>query len=269
MVDHPTQGELEDFLFGRLPEPEANRIFAHLEKDCEICHQRLAPLVAAFLVPSSAEAVDLNAIEAAIDRAVATTLEHHENLERARARLKRKLPAILAAQSMEDLERCGIYRLDSWACCEALLECCRAERYRDPRRMIFFARCAQIRSRFLDPSMYGRWAVADLQALAWAELANAYRVADELLAADRAMKVAFLVLESGSGDPLLLGRILDLCASLDRSRRRIAEASQNLDRAYILFADLSEWQSAGRTLIQKSLCLMHDQRSHDALEVLE
>src|ERR1700724_3637299 len=71
---------------------------------------------------------------------------------------------------------------------------------------------------------FGAKAVADVRALAWAELGNAYRICDDLSRASRAMNRALHWSRRGSQSDLLLARIADLLASLLGAPRRFPEA---------------------------------------------
>lgn len=268
MPEHPTLEQLEDWLFGELPAGEASAVLAHLATDCEACHRHLAPLVSAFAAPAPERAERSPEYDQAINRAFSVARERFRSLGRSRAQIEKKLPAIRAARTFRDLDESGIHRLDGWALCEALLACSREERYRDPRKMLLFAKWAQFRSLALSPERYGRLAVADLQALAWAETANAFRVTDDLHEADKAMAAAFRALEKGSGDPLLLARMLDLSASLDGARRRLRQAVEKLERAHSIFDQHGERHRAGRALLQMGRYLMYQQKMAAATEAM-
>lgn len=266
--------QLEGLLFGSLTGQEAQEVLAHLETECASCREVLAPLVTAFVTATPEEASpdepgDLPGFDEAYGRAVALALKRKRGMDSARARMKEHLPRLREARHFNDLAAFPPLKLDPWVYCEALLECSREQRHRRPERMMFFAFWAHMQSTFLRPERYGSGAVADLQARCWAELANAYRVADLLPAAAGAMATAHKKRKEGSGDLLLEARILDLAASLDRAYRRPVEAARKLERAYEIFRQLGEKQQAGRTLVNKSLCLMHQQRSDEAFEVLK
>jgi len=93
----------------------------------------------------------------------------------------------------------------------------------------------------------------DLEARAWAELGNAHRVADDLMAAEAALAHALARSGQGTGDPLLLARIMDLTASLYIDQRRFDEARQLLDSVYAIYQHLGDAQAAARTFISRGL----------------
>jgi tetratricopeptide (TPR) repeat protein len=119
--------------------------------------------------------------------------------------------------------------------------------------MIHFARLARFAADNLDPERYGRETVIDMQARTLAELGNAYRVADDLERAETSMQQAVDRSAQGSGDPLLLARLMDLLASLCCHRRELGLGIELLDAVYAIYSDHGEEHQAGRALISKGL----------------
>ena len=108
-------------------------------------------------------------------------------------------------------------------------------RHDDPDEMVRLALFATVIAGKLDPEVHGPEVVKDLECRAWAELGNAYRVADDLDAADFALgRAAELALE-GSRDELLEARLFDLQASLHGARRSFAAALQTLDVVHEIY----------------------------------
>lgn len=134
---------------------------------------------------------------------------------------------------------------------DRLLAESRACRYQDPLRMIYLAELAQAAADRLNPHQLRPEVIADTQAQVWAELGNAYRLADLLDRAEAAFKSAVDVLEGGSGDPLLAARIADRFASLLAHRRRFPEAFSLLDRLADFYVSQGERHLAGRALITR------------------
>jgi tetratricopeptide (TPR) repeat protein len=123
-------------------------------------------------------------------------------------------------------------------------------RGQDPRRMIELARFATRIAPTLGEDGYTPAQVADFQARAWGELGNAYRVGEELTRADEAMATAFEHLARGTGDELLLARLLSLQASLLAIRSRFRPALEVFSRLYELHLRRGDRHQAGRALIQ-------------------
>jgi tetratricopeptide (TPR) repeat protein len=119
--------------------------------------------------------------------------------------------------------------------------------------MVLTAELAVALSNRLDPGFSGDAMVADLQAYALAELGNARRVADDLPGAESHLSRALARAAEGSGDPLLLARLMDLTASLYTDQRRFDEARQLLDAVYTIYEQEGDRHSAGRALISKGV----------------
>jgi tetratricopeptide (TPR) repeat protein len=156
----------------------------------------------------------------------------------------------------------------SWGLCESLLARSRACRHNDPEQMLLLAERAAAVALELDPMEYGRELVADMRARSLAELSNAYRVADDLEAAERAMRRAVEWSSQGTQDPLLLARIMDLTASLRGAQRRFPEALVLLQAVYTLYERHGDRHSAGRALISKGLFTGYNNDPERAIELL-
>lgn len=134
---------------------------------------------------------------------------------------------------------------------EAFLERSWNLRHDDPDEMVRLAMYATLVAGKLDVETHGAQRVKDLQCRAWAALGNAYRVADDLDAAEFALgRAAELYLE-GTQDELLGARLFDLQASLFGARRSFAAALQTLDVVHELYVRHGDLHLAGRALIKK------------------
>jgi tetratricopeptide (TPR) repeat protein len=120
----------------------------------------------------------------------------------------------------------------------------------DPRRMIELARFATRIAPTLGEDGYTPAQVADFQARAWGELGNAYRVGEELSRAAEAMATAFEHLARGTGDELLLTRLLSLQASVLSRRSQFRAALEVLSRLHAIHLRRGDRHHAGRALIQ-------------------
>jgi len=151
---------------------------------------------------------------------------------------------------------------------EAFLERSWSLRHDDPDEMVRLAMFATLVAGKLDPATHGSRQVKDLQCRAWAELGNAYRVADDLDAADFALgRAAELYLE-GTRDELLGARLFDLQASLFGARRSFAAALQTLDVVHELYVRHGDVHLAGRALIKKGLYSGLANDSEEAIRLL-
>ncbi|HEV3460049.1 MAG TPA: hypothetical protein VHG32_26175, partial [Thermoanaerobaculia bacterium] len=130
-----------------------------------------------------------------------------------------------------------------------MIEAGRSMRLHDVHATLRFTRLARYAADRLNPKELGAEAVADLRALAWAELANAHRICDDLPRASRAMNRSVYWLARGTRSSLLLARVADLLASLLSAQRRFAEAVELLGLVYKAHADQGRHHLAGRALI--------------------
>jgi tetratricopeptide (TPR) repeat protein len=126
----------------------------------------------------------------------------------------------------------------------------RALRFEDPQAMLRFAKLARFTADRLRMRDFSRHSVADLRALAWAELANAYRVCNELGRADHAMNRAVYWCQRGAKSGQLLARVADLLADLLGYQRRFPEGRELLALAYRVHAEMGNCHRAGRILIK-------------------
>lgn len=161
--------------------------------------------------------------------------------------------------------RGGIQR---WGLCESLIARSQACRYDAPERMVLLAERAVSVAEELDPMEYGPELTADLRARALAELANAYRVADDYESAERAMRSAAEWSARGTRDPLLLARIMDLTASLRGGQRRMTEALALLDSVFAIYASHGDRHNAGRALISKGVFVGSSSDAEQAVALL-
>lgn len=202
-----------------------------------------------------------------IDRATAVALNELPRWEEEKGELERLLETVRTLPE-------GILGLpesekfSGWPFVEGLLAESQDARFRDPERMRFLAFAATVSARNLDRQRYREGAIADLCARAWAELSNAYRLDQDFEAAEDALARAETYLEEGTGDSLILARLLDLEASLRSSQRRLPETLELLDHVYRIYRQLGETHLAGRALISKGLNTAYDDRPHEAVGLL-
>lgn len=254
---HPSPADLDRFLMGELSSSQAAPVLTHLIRGCETCQQRMQPLASVVLSTSGVEPEPASEVGAEYDfpifkafataRRFAATQSKSKDKARGRDAHPRLREVVPQRLSLEEKAQ------QSWALCETLIERCRALRSSDPERMVLTAALAANLAERLEPSALGAQALADLQARAWAELGNARRVSDDLAGAESGLSLAFERADSGTGDPLLLARIMDLMASLYTDQRRFEEARFLQDSVYSLYLRAGDTHSAGRALISKGL----------------
>jgi tetratricopeptide (TPR) repeat protein len=251
---HPHAADLERLLLGDLSASQAAPLVAHLIRGCATCGAKIAPLAATVLgsgrsrpepAPDSGSQYDFPLFKAfANARRYASTMAR-ENSGAGREPVLREVPSP-EALTQKDLASRDRSR------CEALMERCRALRASDPEMMVLTAELAVSMAERLgvaadDP------AAADLQARAWAELGNARRVADDFVGAESDLARATDKAGRGSGDPLLLARLMDLTASLFKDQRRFDEARRLLDLVYAIYEQEGDVEGAARALISMGI----------------
>lgn len=267
-MDHATDEEIERFMTGGLSSVRFRRVFRHLLR-CPGCQERIAPLgMTSFRRSPGLALKDDSIYDAILDRAFAKVAGELARVEKEKARRKRILSA--ARQNRRGiggaLEQGG--ERPSCSVVEALLELSYEARYRDPREMLQHTFAAEYASRNLDPRQYPPALIADFQARALGELGNAYRVNDEFEAAEDAFARAGDRFDKGTGDALLLARLLDLQASLRRAQRRLPEATELLKNVAALYQKIGERHLAGRALVSMGMNVHYKGQAREAVNIL-
>ena len=255
-MKHLSMGDVEDLVAGRLEAAVRRRAVRHLLTGCKLCGGRLTDaaqgLFSSGLAAGSPREED--AYDALIDRAEAVALDFQTQWRRDRERLVRCLDLIRRSpQGYDGLSFEQVQEFQGRPLVEALLQASFEARFKDHRAMRWLAYNAAMAADSLRPEEYGRALTFDLRARAWAELANAYRVNEEIDEAEAAFRRARTLLAEGTGSLLLLARVADLEASLLNDQRKLAEACELLDGVYRLYLDLGDPHLAGRALVKKAI----------------
>jgi len=205
--------------------------------------------------------------EAALDRTFAAVLRHAGHVQRERIKTHEALERLAesGAAGLVSAPR----RLRSLGGYYALLERCQALRNDDPRQMVDLARLAVSIAGRLSPERYGAAQVADFRCRAWIELGNAWRAADRLDEAERALGEAAELLREGTGDLLLEARLFDVQASLFADRRHFDAALEALDTVHALYLALGDRHLAGRALLSKGVYTRFAGDPEEALRLLQ
>jgi tetratricopeptide (TPR) repeat protein len=130
--------------------------------------------------------------------------------------------------------------------------------HENPRLMVTLAQIAVEAISHFPPFRYRFVEVRDLEARAWGELANAYRVLDDLDRSEEALYTAVRRFDQGTGDLLLLARLDDVAASFFAARREFDDAFRSLDEALAIYTEARERHRAGRVLIKIGLFSGYD-----------
>jgi len=260
MPEHPPPADLDRLVEGTLATHEKALLLSHLLRRCPRCCGALARRCG-FEVPGEVGAEEYGtAIDRALGAALQITaprLEALATLDSLLAGDDRRTGPAAAELQLPVLQGLPRFR--------ALLETSRALRHEDPQAMLRFARLARYTADRLRMRDFGRVPVADLRALAWAELASAYRVCNELHQADRAMNRAAYWCRRGSRSDLLLAWVADLLASLLAYQRRFPQGRELLASVYRIHAEAGNWHLAGRALIKQGNLAAWDESAAEAV----
>jgi tetratricopeptide (TPR) repeat protein len=240
VTDHPSAEDFALFASGQLSRQKRSELLRHLMRGCPAC----SSLLALHRIPLPA-AVSEDAYDEVVSRAVARASLIAQSGSGAVAILTSLLSG---ERSWSDLSSPEMASLRGLPRVQALLEAGRSLRHHDPQATLRFAKLARYAADRLSPKDFGAQAVADVRALAWAELGNAYRICDDLARASRAMNRAVHWSRRGSRSSLLLARIADLLASLLGAQQRFPEACQLLLLVYHAHEENGRLHLAGRAL---------------------
>ncbi|HSN85248.1 MAG TPA: hypothetical protein VL025_00755 [Thermoanaerobaculia bacterium] len=265
--DHPTQDALERFILGRLPAVERRSVLRHLLSGCSLCQEATVGL----WTPEEADLESLLPfVDLEGDSAGEPTDPYDQVFDRVfhRVAAKEALAARERALGRELFEELiqhpaarqhllvsNSVRFRSRTLCEILLQESLDAGFRDVVRSLELARLALTLVGFLaEESCGGAEILESLKARAWAQLANAHRVNQDIRSAEDAFAHAEPYLSVPGRIGLIdKARVLDLLASLRKDQRRFAEATQLLDRVGSIYRRLGQWHLLGRTLQQKAM----------------
>lgn len=148
---------------------------------------------------------------------------------------------------------------------ERLLEWSTGRRYQDPAGMVRLCQLALCLAQQLRPQRYGKKLLAELHVRAWTELSNAYRVADELDAADAALGRAATLLPRTSRSARLIARLAEVAASLISDRQQFSEAVEFLTPAINCYQGIGDAHRMGRALISKGIFTGYDDQPEQGI----
>jgi hypothetical protein len=250
LTTHLFEDDIGRLVRGTLSCAARRRLVAHLVSGCAHCSRALAVQLGmgrSTLAPEDYGAI----VRRAGERAAATIAARREAIA--------MLTSLLAGERRwTDLSPADTARLRGVPRLRALLEAGRSLVHEDAQAALRFAKLARCAADRLRRKDYGAEPVADLRALAWAELANAYRICNDLPQAHQAINRAIYFSHRGSGNELLLARIATLLASILGDQRRFGEALDLLDLVYKAHTREERHRLAGRTLITAGLYAGYD-----------
>lgn len=270
---HPSPAELEMLVLGGISAERRRALISHLIHGCEECNGRLAPyLYGLFGLESFSEAPPppVEDYDDALDRAFAFVRQLGTDLPPLKTPEQRKqeVLSLLALGGLEAIQDIPPY-LEGLPVYEALLERSWALRHEDPDQMVRLAYCAALWADRLNEEDLDPRKIADLRCRAWAELANAYRVADELDQADEALARATELFLQGTRDDLLGARFFDVLASQYGARRLFDPACNTLDVVARIYQRQGNEHLAGRALIMKGIFTGYRGDAEEAVNLIQ
>jgi len=263
LTDHPGSEELAALVRGGLTSLRTREVVRHLLLPCPPCAAIVGGAMQQLVNP---DPVPEEQYDAALDRALQTALQREKSLRQRKAEAER-LEATLAqggTNAVGDLP----FDIDPLALIDALLARSWAVRHDDPWKMVQFADLAVKHSQALDACDIGVLQMNDVMCRAWAELGNAYRVADRHPEAWQSLHLARQIYERSTKDELLEIRVTELEASLAADRRQFDVALLKLTRVYRFYHRKKNHQLAGRTLILKGLYTNYAGYADEAIQLL-
>jgi tetratricopeptide (TPR) repeat protein len=140
-----------------------------------------------------------------------------------------------------------------------------SRRFDDPETMLSLLRAACAVADALDSNRYSRKVVADLRAHAWAELANAYRIADDMERAGSAYAWARELACEGTYSSSLWARMFEVIALYLSDLRRFSEAAGLLEKSKELYSESGDAEAVTRTSISLGLVLGYSNEQERAV----
>jgi tetratricopeptide (TPR) repeat protein len=263
LTDHPGSEELAALVRGGLTSLRTREVVRHLLLPCPPCAAIVGDAMQQLVNP---DPVPEEQYDAAMDRALQVALQREKSLRQRKAEAER-LEAILAeggTNAVADLP----FDIDPLALIDALLARSWAIRHDDPWKMVQFADLAVKQSQALDACDIGVPQMNDVMCRAWAELGNAFRVADSHAQAWQALHLAREIYERSTKDELLEIRVTELEASLAADRRQFDVALLKLTRVFRFHRRKGNHHVAGRTLILKGLYTNYSGYPDEAIQLL-
>jgi tetratricopeptide (TPR) repeat protein len=255
LSEHPSREELWAVCQGGLS-PKRNRaVLLHLLAPCRRCLAEVlsapSPISGLALRIPELTPARVAAYDDAVDRAISEAVRHEIHLQKQEAQARKALAVLKEGglKAIQSLPR----RLGGLARMKAFLARSWQLRHEDPAAMVDLAWFAAQISKTLNPRRYGAVRVYDFQTQAFAELGNAYRVADRLHEAGEALGRARQLFELGTREEILEIRLLELEASLAADRRQFGRAVTDLLKVLKYYRRTRDLHLAGRTLVKMGL----------------
>ncbi|HEV8583016.1 MAG TPA: hypothetical protein VGX68_28445 [Thermoanaerobaculia bacterium] len=273
MDHHPTAAELHGFASGRISAQGRRAVVTHLLRGCEACSRELATRLWGLFGPGrlgAAPPPPEEAYSGALERAFAAVrgLDPETLARRSVEQRKEEAIGLLAARGLAGLEAASP-DLGGLPLYEALLERSWELRYEDAGQMVELARCAALMADQWSDAERGTRETADLRCRAWVELANAYRVADDLDRADEALERAVEQFVRGTQNEILGARFFMVLAAHYAAHRAFPMACGTLDITVEAYRRLGDRHLAGRALITRGIFTGFEGNAEEAIRWIQ
>jgi tetratricopeptide (TPR) repeat protein len=249
LAEHPSRDELTAFLRGDLSAEGHRALVRHLLSGCERCSSEIDLMLGG---------QGGSAYDAAIERARRSAKTYGRKRRREKASDSSAVPRTLPRRGKVEVEKIETLLATSWSL-----------RYENPSEMLRHAAMAVMCAKKLDVHTHGRERVLDLRGWALAELGNAYRVMDQLDAAEEKLEEAGHLLRLGTQDEGLRIRLLELDAALAAARRQFRIAAVYLVIVFEYAEAQGDRHLAGRAMVQRGLYVGYDGDPEQALRLLD
>ena len=251
-MTHLTDEEIELLLASRLDSDRQQGAIRHLLAGCGLCSRKLVERAPNRLLDEATGSSFGRIAQNPRSRAIASALRRDLCWRTDDKKLVRSLELLRAAnESYDILTRDKVRGLQGIPLVNALLQRAWDLRSSDPDKMRWIIYNALTAAEHLRSEDHPKLTILDLQARAWGELSNAYRVRAEFSEAEGALSRARTLMRQGSGDLQCLARLAEIEGSLRNTQGRRAEARELFDRTYRLYRNLNIPHLAGRALIAK------------------
>jgi len=258
---HPTSETLEQFLLGQLSGSETREIARHLLTDCPECQEAMECLWESAgaeeeIVPTEDETEAVrDGYDEVLDRVFARVVAAEAGIEQQKIAGRRLFEELMQVpEARRQLLVSNSQRFRNRMLCECLIEEAQDAGFNEPHRAIAIAKLATLVADRLEvKDGGGEEALNSLQARAWAQLGNAFRIVFDLASSEQAFSMAESLLEDGPVSLLDRARVLVLRAALRLDQRRFPEAFQLFDRGAFIYRKLGQWHLLGRTLLHKAM----------------
>jgi tetratricopeptide (TPR) repeat protein len=262
LADHPSLAELRRFILGEADPQETKSIVQHLAGGCEVCaahswvprtrhFDSRAIAVSGLGLEARDRAAESDRYDAALDAVAARCAQWQAQATEARRSYGQHLRSVRAGKARALDLPAG--RFNGLSLVLAYIDLANELRGVSTEQMFQATFLAHVAAQGLPAELYGQRVVADHQAWAMAEMANALRVRDDLDGAWRDIRHAKKIFAAGSGEPFLQAHLDEIEAAIRADRRDVESAVRLLERSYKTYMSLGEKHFAGRALIAQAI----------------